>query len=291
MKKLKLIYDLLRCKQYAKNLFIFIPLYFGGKLFDLNVLISTFKAFFLFSFLASSIYIINDLIDIKEDQQHPKKKYRPIPSGEITKPVAFIISIIIAVLVFSYAFLHSINLVLIFITYYIANIFYCLKLKHIAIVDVFIIGFGFVIRLIIGSFVADAPLSSWITIMVFMLSLFLGFAKRRDDVLIYVNQGKKMRKSIDGYNLQLIDLLMSMMGAIIIVAYIMYTISIEAIQQMNTDKLYYTSIFVILSIFRYFQLTIVSNKSGSPTEILYKDRVIEISVLLWGLLYGYFIYL
>ena len=160
------------------------------------------------------------------------------------------------------------------------NIFYSFKLKHIAIVDIFIIAFGFVLRLFIGGTCGNIELSHWIILMTFLLALFLALAKRRDDVMLS-SQGKTLRKNIDGYNYEFISASMILMSGVIIVSYILYTVSNDVVEKFNTSNLYLTSIFVILGILRYMQITFVEQNSGSPTKVVLTDRFLQITILLW----------
>ena len=170
------------------------------------------------------------------------------------------------------------------------NIGYCFYLKHIPIVDISIIAIGFVLRLFIGSIVADVHLSNWIVIMTFLLALFLAIAKRRDDVMHFMKTGTKMRKVIDGYNLQFIDMSMTIMASVVIVSYTIYTTSVEVIERVQSEYLFITSLFVILGILRYLQISIVENNSGSPTKIMLKDRFIILNLLGWVLSFVLIIY-
>ena len=167
---------------------------------------------------------------------------------------------------------------------------YSVKLKHIAIIDITIIAIGFVIRLFIGSTVSDIPLSMWIVIMTFLLALFIALAKRRDDVIIFNETGKKMRKVVDGYNLKFIETSMSIMASITLVSYITYTTSDRVTQLYNNEYLFLTSIFVIIGILRYLQITIVKEDSGSPTKIILKDFFIQLALLGWILSFIWIIY-
>lgn len=160
------------------------------------------------------------------------------------------------------------------------NIAYSLGLKHITIVDIFIIASGFVLRLFAGASVIDNQLSMWIIIMTFLLALFLAVAKRRDDVLLS-SQGKETRKNIDGYNLEFVNAVMVFMSGVIVVAYILYTVSDEVIERLNSQYLFLTTFFVILGIMRYMQLTFVEQNSGSPTKIVLKDRFLQITIMFW----------
>ena len=180
--------------------------------------------------------------------------------------------------------------------YFIMNIAYCLKLKQIEIIDVFIISSGFVIRIFIGSYITDIWISEWIIIMTFLLALFLAFAKRRDDVYIYIyrereREKKCIRESVTNYSLQFLDLILGVNASIIVVCYIMYTISDEVIMRVGTPYLYITSIFVLFGIIRYLQITMVKHESGSPTLIFIKDKFILSTVILWVLCFLIIIYL
>ncbi len=174
--------------------------------------------------------------------------------------------------------------------YTIMNIAYSFYLKHIAILDITIIAIGFVLRLFIGSVVTEVPLSMWIVVMTFLLALFMALAKRRDDVLIYLDTGKKMRKVIDGYNLQFLDTTMAIMASVVIVAYTIYTTSSPVIQRVNSKYLYLTALFVILGILRYLQITFVYKDSGSPTKIVLKDRFMQLVILGWVITFVWILY-
>jgi len=174
--------------------------------------------------------------------------------------------------------------------YLVINIAYTIKLKHVAIIDVFIIAIGFVLRLFIGSAVTNIELSMWIILMTFLLALFLALAKRRDDVLIFLSSGDKARKVIDGYNIDIVNLSMTIIASVNIVSYIMYTVSPEVIKKAHTDKLYLSVVFVLLGIMRYLQITFVEKKSGSPSDILLRDRFIQLTISGWILTLWILIY-
>ncbi|MFC3868292.1 UbiA prenyltransferase family protein [Helicobacter equorum] len=167
------------------------------------------------------------------------------------------------------------------VLYVIINTLYSLWLKNIAIIDVFVIACGFVLRLWVGAICFDIPLSHWIVIVTFLLALFLALAKRRDDCILLERSGYKMRQNIESYNRVFLDVAMSVSASIVMVAYIFYSIDEEVIQRFGTDKLYFTSIFVLLGIFRYLQITFVYKRSSSPSKILLKDRFLQISILAW----------
>ncbi len=185
----------------------------------------------------------------------------------------------------------SLQAVAILAIYITLNIGYSFYLKHIAILDVIIIATGFALRLFVGSTVTGIPLSMWIVIMTFLLALFMALAKRRDDVLILLNTGGKMRKAIDGYNLQLIDGAMMIMASVVIVVYILYTTSIAVVQRLQSEYLYLTALFVILGILRYLQIAFVEKGSDSPTKIVLKDKFMQITILAWMISFVWIIYL
>lgn len=280
---------LLRLPQYIKNIFIFAPLFFAARFTELELIINASLAFVAFSFCASAVYIFNDYQDIEEDRLHDKKKLRPLASGQISTQAAFVLMAIL--ILFAFALLWSLSQQASFVLalYLVMNIVYSIKLKHVAIIDISIISLGFVLRLFVGALVCDIPLSHWIVIMTFLLALFLALAKRRDDVLIYTQTGQKMRKVIDGYNLSFVDIAMNIMSAVVIVVYLLYTTSdLPLLKEGN--HLYLTTIFVIIGILRYLQITLVEENSGSPTQIVLKDRFIQIVCMLWVASFAWILY-
>jgi 4-hydroxybenzoate polyprenyltransferase len=271
------IIKLMRPHQYIKNLFIFLPLFFALKITDPIHLTNATIAFIAFSLTVSAVYTLNDYCDIKEDRQHPKKKSRPLASGDISKPQAIGIMTLLGIAGFSLMSILSVKAMNILAAYIIMNIAYSFYLKHVTILDVTIIAIGFVLRLFIGSAVTDIPLSMWIVIMTFLLALFIALAKRRDDVLIYLDTGKKMRKVIGGYNLQFLDTAIAIMASVVIVAYIIYTTSPEVVARVHNEYLYFTALFVLLGIMRYLQVAFVLKDSGSPIKIILKAPFITVT--------------
>ncbi len=288
--KISNIIKLMRPHQYVKNLFIFLPLFFALKITDIALLTNAFISFIAFSLTASAIYTLNDYHDIEEDKQHPKKKYRPLASGAINKSQAIIIMTVLFIAGIILMTSLSLKATGILAAYVVLNIAYSFYLKHVAILDVTIIAIGFVLRLFVGSSVTDIPLSMWIVVMTFLLALFMALAKRRDDVLIYLDTGKKMRKVIDGYNLQFLDTAMAIMASAVIVSYTIYTTSSEVVARVHSEYLYLTSLFVILGIMRYLQVAFVLKDSGSPTKIVLKDRFIQLTLIGWVLTFAWILY-
>lgn len=283
---------LLRPKDWAKNLFLFIPSFFAGKLFNLYRFELLIAGFFAFCFLASSIYIINDYRDREDDRRHPVKSKRPLASGKVKPAMALAISacLLAAGVLISYLLDESGKFLFIAGLYYVLNLAYSFGLKNISIVDIIIVAVGFVLRVKGGSILGNIDITEWLNIMTFLLALFMAIAKRRDDVLLKAATGTEMRRSMNGYSLEFLNTLLALFCAILIVSYINYTVS-GALYKQYGWRLYYTSLFVIAGIMRYLQITFVFNKAGSPTEILYKDRFIQITLLLWIASFYFILYM
>jgi len=278
----KVVYlKLLRPKDWAKNLFLFVPLFFAGEISHIDKIIRVGWGFIAFSLVASSIYILNDYRDIEDDRKHPIKSKRPLASGAISKSTGLAIAALLLIAGFGFAWFIRDKFMFVLGIYFFINLGYSMGLKAVPILDIFLLAIGFVLRIKAGSVISEIALSEWIVIMVFLLALFMAIGKRRDDVLLKVSSGVDMRKSIKGYNLEFLNTLLSLVCAVIIVAYFMYTMSPEVKQRLGTYRLYYTCIFVMAGIMRYLQIIFVAADSGSPTKILYKDRFIQVSLLLW----------
>lgn len=282
-------FQLIRIKQYVKNVFIFLPLFFSLNLFNIHLLFNTFLGFVLFSLTASSIYILNDLNDIEEDKVHPSKKMRPIASGTVNINFAIALMVMLFLIGILGAYFLNFNFFLILFTYFLVNVAYSLKLKHIAILDIFIIASGFVLRVFAGGAIGNIHCTNWIIIMTFLLALFIGLAKRRDDILLN-NNGISTRKNIDGYNLDFINASMAIMSAITIVAYVQYTLSPETINRFNSSYVYITTVFVLLGFLRYLQIALVENNSGSPSELVLKDKFLILTVVGWIVSFLFIVY-
>lgn len=287
------IVKLMRIEHYVKNLFIFLPLYFGFSLLKIDSLIHTFYTFLFFSLVTSAVYIFNDYCDMDDDRKHPVKKERPLASGKISKNTSLVIMTILGLSGIGGSYALDINIFIIVLIYVAQNILYTLILKNIALIDVMVIANGFVLRLFAGSFASHVSLSMWIIIMTFLLALFLAFGKRREDVALYLASGTEARKSVRGYNMEFLNTAMIIMATVIIISYIMYTISpgIMMASRVHSDKAYLTVIWVILGILRYLQKTIVYNDTGSPTRVLLSDRFLQIIMAGWVVSFGLLIYL
>jgi decaprenyl-phosphate phosphoribosyltransferase len=256
-------------------------MFFAGELFNKDLLLHTFWGFLAFGLVASSIYILNDVMDREADRLHPVKCKRPLASGAVSPVVGLVISgLCLAGGVVVALFIKE-KFLFVLMIYFFMNLGYSLGLKNISILDVFILSLGFVLRIKAGGVITHIAISQWLMIMIFLLAIFMAVAKRRDDILLKLSTGKDMRKAVKGYNLDFLNTSMALIAAIIIVAYLMYTISPEVMAQWKTYRLYYTTMFVIAGILRYLQITLVENNTGSPTKLLLKDRFLQVTLLLW----------
>ena len=280
---MKYYVKLLRPKDWAKNAFLFLPVFFAGDLFRPGKLQQLLIGFIAFSFTASAIYILNDYRDIDDDRKHPVKSKRPLAAGNVQPGIALTIALGLLAAAFTLALVNgsSSRFIIILAIYFLMNLGYSLGLKNISILDIMIIAAGFVLRLKAGGYIADVEVSPWLTLMVLLLSLFMAIAKRRDDILLKLETGTDMRRSVKGYNLDFLNTLLGLFSAIIIVMYIMYTMSPRTFERLQSYHLYYTSIFVIAGLMRYLQISLVQNKAGSPTELLYKDLFLQSTIVLW----------
>jgi len=280
---------LIRPEHYIKNVFVFAPLFFGGAFLNGILLLKVFLALIAFSLAASSIYILNDYLDINEDRHHPQKSKRPLAAGKISVRNAFILQFCLLSGALVLAFWLSSELGIIIGSYVVMNVLYSQWLKHIAILDVNIIAVGFVLRLLAGTAVSQIEPSIWILLITYLLALFLAIAKRRTDVIL-AQSGKEVRRNIQGYNLVFIDTMLGILASIVIISYIFYCIAPENQQRYHSKWLYLSIIFVVNGIFRYLKLALVDQSTYSPTLIVLKDRFIQITMIGWMLLMTYLLY-
>ncbi|MBF1399856.1 decaprenyl-phosphate phosphoribosyltransferase [Prevotella histicola] len=290
---MKNLIRLIRPKQWIKNLIVLLPVFFGGALLHPSAIYAGLITALSFSFAASSIYCLNDIIDIEDDKHHPIKCNRPLASGAISIPQGYTLMLLMLILSMASTFLlydHQLETAGVIAFYWLLNIGYCLKLKQYAIIDVCIVAFGFVLRVLAGGISTSIHLSKWIVLMTFLLMLFLSFAKRRDDVVRMNETGHAPRQNTIRYNLTFINQAITITSSVTLVCYIMYTVSPETIQNFHTDYLYLTSVFVLVGLLRYIQIAVVDKKSGDPTKVILRDRFTQLIVLAFGLAFLFIIY-
>ena len=277
---------LLRPKHFVKNVFVFAPVFFSLSFGNHEKLLLAAYAFIVFSLAASGVYILNDILDLEEDRQHPEKKDRPLASGRVKVRSAFLLMIVFFALTVVLCYAVSITLLLVLCAYIVNNVLYSFRLKHVSVLDVVMIAVGFLLRVIGGGVITGIEISIWLITMTFLLALFLGIAKRREDVKL-LEMGLRTRKNVDGYNLEFINASMVLMAGVLIVSYLLYTVSPEIQQKFNTHNLYITSFFVVVGVLRYLQITFVEDNSGNPTTVLFTDRFLQVVIGLWILSFIY----
>lgn len=288
------IIKLTRPYQWVKNAFIFMPLFFGGAFTDMKALTHAVIAFFAYSFAASAIYCYNDIIDVEDDRRHSVKCKRPIASGALSVAMGYVIMGImmcLSALMVSLLGNECWKLAGVVGFYFVLEIAYCRVLKRYAIVDVCVLAFGFVLRILAGSAATGIIASQWLVLMTFLLTLLLAFAKRRDDVLKMETTGEAPRHNTHRYNMSFINQSITVTASVTLVCYIMYTMSPEVTSRTNFSYVYLTTIFVILGLLRYMQRTLVDQKTGDPSKLLYEDRFLQIVIAMWLLAYVLIIYI
>ena len=271
----------MRMRQWSKNVIIYAGLVFDGKLFALEPLIATTLVVFCFCLVSSSVYIINDLADIEKDRLHPRKKLRPLPSGELHPQFAIIFAVLLAILSIGLAtWLNPWVGAVVFI-YLVQNIAYSLYLKHIVLIDVMVLSLGFLLRVLAGVLIANVTnFSPWLYVCITLLSLFLGFGKRRHEIILLQNDAAAHRSSLQEYNLPLLDQIMSLVTTSTFVTYTFY--SFEAQTALVSDgRMLLTTPFVFFAIVRYLYLIHVQKRGGAPDELIFEDRPLLINGVLW----------
>lgn len=275
---------LARPRQWIKNFFVFAPLLFSKHFFEPSYVFKSFEAFVVFCFASSSVYIVNDIMDAESDRAHPKKKYRPIASGEVSVRQALIYLVAIFILIALLLYVQKPEVTGIVILYIAANLVYSFYLKSIVLIDVFLISFGFMVRVLGGAAAISVSLSSWMVLCTIFISLFLAISKRRAELSQSTAGGEnieKQRKVLKDYSVEFADELNTIAAAGTIISYALYTVSDRTVQMFGTGKLIYTTPFVIYGIFRYMFLIHKKNLGDSPSTIVAKDVPIMVNVLLW----------
>lgn len=289
--KAKALLLLMRPAQWVKNIILFLPLFFAGEIHVTGKLLHVGLLAAGFCMLTSGVYVFNDWMDAKEDRLHPLKQYRPIASGLIAPRVAalFMLCLYLAAAGL-FCLANAGGLIGLLAAGYVGlNLAYTLRLKQVQIIDAMLVACGFIIRLEAGAIGGGIALSHWLIIMTFILSLFLAFAKRRDDLLNYMETGQISRKNITGYTLDYLNVVLSFLSAIIAVTYILYTLSPE-VTARTSPYLYITIPFVLAGIMRYLQILLVEKSSCNPTDILLHDRTLQLTIAGWLTVFALLIY-
>ena len=284
------IIQLLRPKQWSKNVFVFLPLFFDKKFTDVHLLALTCLCFVIFSLAASAVYCLNDILDRKADALHPEKCKRPIASGAVSVGAGWTAMAVCALLAVGLTVWLIPDLTWLLLSYMALNVAYSLWLKHVSLIDMLLVASFYVMRVLAGAISCDIVPSQWIVVMTFLLALFLVLGKRRDDVMLQAETGKAVRRGIANYNLQFINMALTLVATVTIVSYMMYTMTGTVAARLDSQYVYCTAVFVLAGILRYLQITVVENRSGSPTGVLLRDRFIQLCLAGWFITFLIIIY-
>jgi len=270
----------MRPKQWAKNVFVFTALVFDRKLLNLTAFLTTLAGAAIFSLIASAVYIFNDIADSESDKQHPTKKDRPIASGKLPLGAAWAAAIILLLIALPLAFLLDPAFLSICLVYFVLNMLYSVKLKHIPLIDVLVLASFYLLRVISGTTLIDVRrFSPWLYVVTSLFALFIGLGKRRAELVLQYENGGKVRPVLEGYTIELLDQLINIVSGTTIVSYSLYTFSAPNLPDNHSMML--TIPFVLYGIFRYLFL-IQAGKGGAPEDIALSDRPLQAAILLWS---------
>jgi len=281
MEKLKNLFLEMRPKQWIKNLLVFAALAFSVNLFSTEKALLCALAFVSLCLVASSVYVINDIFDRERDCLHPEKKNRPVASGKISTGEAWVMALVLLACGFSLGYWISFSVFVILAAYVVSNFLYSAYFKNIAILDVFFVSLGFVLRVAAGGEAIKVPVSAWITLCTILGSLFLSFAKRRHELGLQGDNAAGHRKALAEYSPYFLDQMISVTTASTVMAYSLWTMWPSVVEKFGTNKLPYTIPFVCYGIFRYLYLVHQKGEGGDPTKIFLKDKPLMLNVMLW----------
>jgi 4-hydroxybenzoate polyprenyltransferase len=275
------IFKSLRPQQWIKNLFIFAPLVFSQNIFNRPLLLKTIEAFVAFCLISSAHYIFNDLRDLEEDRRHPVKSKRPLASGRLNKGPAVVALLAIGAAGLALAAAIGVPFLIIAAGYLVLQTAYSMWLKHVVILDVFVVAAGFLIRVVAGGLAIKVEISSWLLICTILLALFLAMGKRRYELVLLDKDAASHRPILKEYNTYLLDQMISVVTASTLVAYCLYTISAETVAKFGTRNLIFTVPFVLYGIFRYLYLIHQRAEGGTPEALIIRDKPLLIDIFLW----------
>jgi 4-hydroxybenzoate polyprenyltransferase len=268
----------LRPRQWTKNLLVFAALIFSIKNSNLGMLYQTILGFILFCLVSSCVYILNDFVDREADRQHPEKKHRPMASGAINPYAAIGSGALLLILSLIAAFIMNRHFGIILLVYFLLNVAYSLKLKHVVILDILIIASGFVLRAVGGGLMIDVPLTPWFIMCTMLLALFLAISKRRHELYLLKSAKGSHRQVLDFYSLELLNQFNSIVTTLIVISYALFTFT-----SGHSVQLMWSLIFVIYGILRYLYLIQMEGKGGKPEKVLFEDKHILVTVMLYTL--------
>jgi 4-hydroxybenzoate polyprenyltransferase len=271
---------LVRPKQWTKNAFVMAPLLFSGHALEAAAVAAALQGFAAFCLAASAVYAFNDVNDRLEDLAHPSKRFRPVAAGRITTGQARLTAVLLAASSMAVAFLAGLPVAGWIALYLVLNVFYSSGLKRVVLLDVFCISAFFVLRLLAGSAAVGVKSSVWLLVCGGLLSLYLGFAKRRHELTVLGDGAADHRGVLAHYSAPFLDQISSVLLSVTIVAYLMYTLTSETAHRVGSDALSYGAVFVLYGVFRYLYL-VHRRDLGTPTETVLEDRPLLITVALW----------
>ena len=273
----------LRAHQWIKNLFVFAPLLFSQNLTNRPLLMAAARAFAAFCLISSAQYVFNDIRDVEEDRAHPVKSRRPLASGRISRGTA--VGLLAGMALGGFAVAATVNRTFLLVAagYFVLQVLYTVWLKHVVILDVFIIAAGFLIRVVAGGVAIGVEVSSWLLICTILLSLFLALGKRRYELTLLQEDAASHRPILREYNPYLLDQMISVVTASTFVAYCLYTISAETVEKFGTKNLIFTIPFVLYGIFRYLYLIHQKKEGGTPEALVVRDKPLLLDIFLWVL--------
>ena len=271
----------MRPSQWAKNILIFAGLIFSRNLFNALVFWKVFAGFSVFCLAAGSIYLFNDIKDLERDREHPEKSRRPLASGKLRIETAYTAMAIAVFVALIGAFVLDRTFLAIIIAYLIINLVYTIKIKHVVILDVMCIAFGFVLRVFAGTALANVEITDWLIICTITLSLFLGFSKRRHEIASLQTGQSNHREVLSEYSIQFLDQMIAVATACSAMSYALYTISDETVARFQTRNLVYTIPFVFYGIYRYLYLIHQKKAGGDPTSALLRDKPLLVNNIFW----------
>jgi len=277
----KFILISMRPRQWVKNTFLFSGLVFSKNLFQAELLMKVSMGFILFCLAASSIYIFNDIQDRQNDSKHPEKGRRPIALGNLPVTQAYFVSVLLGGIALVFASVLDLTFFALLVTYILLNLSYSLKLKQVVILDIMCIAFGFVLRILAGTTLAGIIPSDWLIVCTMTISLFLGFSKRRNELVFMVNHTDNQRKVLADYSIPFLDQMIAMVTACTVMSYILYTVSSETVARFGTRNLIFTIPFVLFGIFRYLYLIYHKRIIEEPTDLILMDFSSLFNILLW----------
>ena len=279
---------LMRPRQWVKNAFVAAPLFFSPWAVSTDAVLRIAAGVLCFCALSSAVYILNDYIDREADRLHAEKRHRPLAAGSVSSSAALALMAVLMAGGFAGALALDRGFTLVLGAYFGLNLAYSLGLKRIPILDVMLIALGFVLRVYAGGALIAVTPTVWIIVCTGLLALFIALAKRRDDVV--KGLGGDHRASLAGYSTRFLDTAIAIVLAALVVSYIIYTTDVENRHRFGTDWLFITTPFVVAAVLRYLQISIVEEKSGSPTEIVLTDRFLILSGLGWLATFAWLIY-